>query len=164
MQAGKPYDIAPAAPNTIRSIEGGLLSYRSDITLADNPFTIGMDRFVELDQPDDFIGREALRKIKEQGPARRLIGIEIHGDPLAGFNEEFWDIRDGNEKIGHVTRCIHSPRLKKNIGWANVLSKYSAIGTDFVVASPEGSLEATVCEAPWFAPQIKIPDEMKKSG
>ena len=38
MEAGKPYDIKPAAPNTIRSIEGGLLSYVSDITLNDNPF------------------------------------------------------------------------------------------------------------------------------
>ncbi|MDH3533936.1 MAG: glycine cleavage system protein T [Gammaproteobacteria bacterium] len=164
MQAGEPYNIAPAAPNTIRSVEGGLLSYRSDITLSDNPYTLGMDRFVDLDQPDDFIGREALRKIREAGPARRLIGIEIHGEPLPGFNEEFWTISDGGEKIGHVTRCIYSPRLQKNIGWANVRSEYAAIGTNFVVASPHGRLAATVCEAPWFAPQIKIPDELKKSG
>lgn len=162
MQAGAPYDIAPAAPNTIRSIEGGLLSYRSDITLSDNPYTLGMDRFVDLDQPENFIGREALRKIREAGPARRLVGIEIHGEPLASGNQEFWDITDGKQKIGHVTRCVFSPRLKKNIGWANVPTGQSAVGTEFFVAAPHGQLDATVCEAPWFAPQIRIPDELKR--
>lgn len=161
MQAGQPYNIAPIAPSTIRSIEGGLLSYASDITLEDNPYTIGMGRFVELDQPDDFIGRDALKKINDEGPQRRLIGIEIHGEPLAAFNEEYWDVTDGGQKIGHVTRCIYSPRLETNIAWANVPASHADIGTDFVVVAPHGDLQATVCEAPWFPPQTKIPDEMK---
>ena len=161
MEAGKPYDIAPIAPNTIRSVEGGLLSYVSDIRLEDNPFTIGMGHFVELDQPDDFIGRDALKKIKEEGPTHRLIGIEMHGDPLPTSNHEYWDIEAAGEKIGHVTRCVWSPRLEKNIGWANVPTSYSEVGTDFTVVSPFGDYAATVCEAPWFPPQIRIPDEMK---
>jgi len=161
MEAGKPYNIAAIAPSTIRSIEGGLLSYVSDIRLDDNPFTIGMGRFVELDQPDDFIGREALKKIKEEGPRRRLIGIEMHGDAIPSSNHEYWDITDGGEAIGHVTRCVWSPRLAKNIGWANVLTSHSEVGTDFTVVSPFGEYAATVCEAPWFPTQIKIPDEMK---
>lgn len=161
MEAGKPHNIAAIAPNTIRSIEGGLLSYVSDITLEDNPFTIGMDRFVELDQPDDFIGRDALRKIKDEGPKRRLIGIEIHGEQIPSSNHEYWDITDAGTKIGHVTRCAWSPRLEKNIGWANVPTSHSEVGTGFTVVSPFGEYAATVCEAPWFPPQIKIPDDMK---
>ena len=156
MQAGKPYGIKPAAPNNIRSIEGGLLSYVSDITLQDNPFVIGMDRFMSLDQ-DNFIGRDALRKIRAEGVQRRLIGIEIAGDPLEGANENFWSILNDGDKIGHVTRCVYSPRLEKNIGWANVAVEFADIGTEFVIDTPEGQLVATVCEAPWIKPEIKIP-------
>jgi len=161
MAAGKPYDIAPAAPSTIRSIEGGLLSYVSDITLADNPYVIGMDRFVDFEQPADFIGKDALRKIGERGPKRRLVGIEIQGRALATPNEEFWDVLDGGNRIGHVTRCTHSPRLDKNIGWANVPVEFSEVGTKLIVDSPDGEISATVCKAPWFPPQTKIPDAMK---
>ena len=64
-------------------------------------------------------------------------------------------------KVGRVTRCAHSPRLDRNIGWANVPAELSAIGTELVVDSPSGDRRAVVCEAPWFRPQVKIPDEMK---
>jgi aminomethyltransferase len=157
MEAGKPYGIMPAAPNTIRSIEGGLLSYVSDIALSDNPFVIGMDKFVNLDQDDDFIGKAALTKIKAEGAKRRLVGIEIAGAPLAGSNEEFWAISRNGERIGHVTRCVYSPRLKKNIGWANVPTEHSSVGAQFVVATSDGERPATVCKAPWIKPEITIP-------
>ena len=161
MAAGEPYRIRPAAPSTIRSIEGGLLSYVSDITLEDNPYVIGMGRFVDFDQPGDFIGKAALREIAAGGPSRQLVGIEIGGPALEVPNEEFWDIAVNGDVVGRVTRCAHSPRLERNIGWANVPAELAAIGTELVVDSPAGDREAVVCEAPWFAPQIRIPDEMK---
>lgn len=161
MAAGKPYDIRPAAPSTIRSIEGGLLSYASDIALDDSPFVIGMERFVDFEHGGDFIGREALRKIAADGAGRRLVGIEIDGPAFATPNEEFWDITLEGTKIGHVTRCAHSPRLERNIGWANVPANLSTTGTQLIVDSSSGERRAVVCEAPWFKPQIRIPDEMK---
>lgn len=157
MKAGKPYNIAPAAPNMIRSVEGGLLSYVSDITLQDNPFVIGMGRFVNLDQGDDFIGKEALAKIKAEGVKRRLVGIEISGEPLVGGNEHFWSIRKNDQKIGHVTRCLFSPRLEKNIGWANLAVEHAEVGNVIVVESSTGNRNASVCEAPWIKSETKIP-------
>ena len=161
MQAGEPYGIRPAAPSTIRSIEGGLLSYVSDITLEDNPYVIGMGRFVEFDQPGDFIGKAALQEVAAGGPTRQLVGIEIDGPALEVPNEEFWDISVNGESVGRVTRCAHSPRLERNIGWANVPVGLAETGTELVVASPSGDRRAVVCEAPWFKPEIKIPDEYK---
>ena len=156
MEAGKPYGIKPAAPSTIRSIEGGLLSYVSDITLDDNPFVIGMERFMSLEQ-DDFIGRDALIKIRDEGVKRRLIGIEITGAPLVGSNENFWNVLSDGEKIGHVTRCVYSPRLEKNIGWANVPIAFAEVGTEIVIDAADTERAAKVCEAPWIKPEIKIP-------
>ena len=157
MEAGKPFGIAPTAPSTIRSIEGGLLSYVSDMTLNDNPFVIGMDKFVHLDQEDDFIGKKALTKIRAEGAKRRLVGIEMPGEPLSGSNEHFWAVLNDGEKIGHVSRCVFSPRLEKNIGWANVVVELSNVGTEIDIETTDGIRPAVVCEAPWFPPQIKIP-------
>jgi glycine cleavage system aminomethyltransferase T len=159
MGAGKEFHIAPIAPSVIRSVEGRLLSYASDITRADNPYVLGMDRFVELDQPGDFIGRQALENIKAAGVKRHLAGVEIHGEPLAEANDEFWAVSDAGQKMGHITRCVYSPRLEKNIGFANIPIAYAAIGTDLVLATPLGERTATVCESPWFPAQTAIPKE-----
>jgi len=161
MEAGKPFNIRPAAPSTVRSIEGGLLSYVSDITVDDNPYVIGMGHFVDFEQPGEFVGKAALQKIAADGAKRRLVGVEIEGPALEVPNEEFWDISANGEKVGHVTRCAHSPRLDRNIGWANVPAALAEIGTELVVASASGERRAVVCKAPWFKPQIRIPDEMK---
>jgi len=158
-QAGKKYNIKPAAPQLIRSVEGELLSYASDIRREDNPYTIDMGRLVNLERKDDFIGKAALQKIKNKGVKRKLVGIEIDGDPIMSAPENFWPVTDSDKVIGHVSRCIHSPRLDKNIGFANVPIDYANIGTQVTIDSPHGKLNATVCKKPWFPPEIKIPKD-----
>jgi len=155
-QAGKEYNIKPAAPQLIRSVEGELLSYASDIKREDNPYTIDMGRLVNLERTDDFIGKAALQRINKEGVKRKLVGIEIDGDPIMAAPEHFWPIKDSGKVIGHVTRCIHSPRLDKNIGFANVPVDYANLGTRIAIDSPHGELVASVCEKPWFPPEIKI--------
>ena len=157
MEVGKKFNIAAIAPSTIRSIEGRLLSYRSDITRADNPYVLGMDHLVELEQPGDFIGRKALEKTRAEGPKRLLVGIEIDGKPLTEPNEEFWKVLAAGQEIGHITRCVYSPRLEKNIGFANIPIEYAVLGTDLMLATPVGERSATVCESPWFPAQTAIP-------
>jgi glycine cleavage system aminomethyltransferase T len=160
MQVGKKHKIAPIAPNTIRSAEGGLLSYCSDITVDDNPWTVGMGHFVHFDKKSDFIGRDALLKISEEGTKRRLVGIEIDGSPIQG-NDEPWSLSSADSKVGRVSRCVNSPRLEKNIGWANVPAEMSEVGTKFTLHTPTGDRIATVCETPWFKSFIGIPEELK---
>ena len=150
-KAGQEFNIAPAAPNCIRSIEGGLLSYVSDITREDCPYTIGLGRLVDVDQDIDFIGKEALKKIKESGPSRQLVGIEIEDDPITVPPENPWPILNGEGMIvGHVSRCIYSPRLGKNIGFANVPTAISSLGTTIKIAAPDRNLNAKVSKFPWI--------------
>ena len=158
IDAGEAFGIAAIAPSTIRSIEGRLLSYVSDITRADNPFVVGLGQFVELEQPGDFVGRNALEKIKADGVKRQLVGVEIHGEALAEPNDDFWQVVDAGQMIGHITRCVYSPRLEKNIGFANVPVGHAAVGTCLVLATPVGERPATVCETPWFPAQTRIPE------
>ncbi len=160
LEVGKKYNIAPTTPSTIRSIEGGLLSYCSDITLDDNPWTVGMGHFVHFDRAGDFVGQAALRKIAEEGTKRLLIGIEIDGSPIEG-NDAPWSLVSDGNRVGHVSRCVFSPRLERNIGWANVPVEMSEIGTSFTLLTPNDERTVTVCETPWFKSFIGIPEELK---
>ena len=159
MAAGEEFNIVPAAPNTIRSIEGGLLSYFSDMRRVDNPYTFGLDRLVDLDKKAEFIGREALRKIKNEGDIRRLVGIEIEGEPIS-HNESFWPVLENGERTGHVSRCVWSPRLERNIGFANVPAELTAIGTHLTLGIPDGEARATVVQAPWFKAEKELPKDI----
>ncbi len=160
MEAGAPFGIAPATPNLIRSIEGGLLSYVSDIARTDNPYTLGLDRLVHLDKPGGFIGQAALQQVCEEGVQRRLVGLEIAGDPLPASNEHFWPVTQGEREVGHVTRCVYSPRLERNIGFANVPIALSGNGTSLRIKSPERELQASVCPWPWVPAEKHFPPDV----
>src|SRR5204862_6504977 len=84
MQAGEPYGIRAIAPSEARRIEAGIFNYGSDMRVEDTPFHVtGLERLAELDQAADFIGKDALRRIRGGGIDRKLVGIGIGGDPLS---------------------------------------------------------------------------------
>jgi aminomethyltransferase len=152
MAAGKPFGIAPAATSRIRRIEAGILDYGVDMNAGTNPFEVGLDRLVDLDQEADFIGKATLRRVKSEGVERKLSGIEIHGEPLSP-NEDFWPVRHGGRRIGQVTSCVYSPRLGKNIGYAMLALPWTNLGTDLMVESPNAERAATVVEKPFVDPK-----------
>ena len=156
MAAGAEFGIKPACPSLARSMEGGLLSYCSDITLEDNPFTIGMDRLLDIDKPYDYVGKAALQKIAEHGTRRRLVGANFQGDPVRP-NEHFLPVRVAGEVAGHLTRCVYSPRLQHNIALVNLPDEYAAPGTLIELDLPEGQRSAEVVALPWFPAEKKIP-------
>ena len=148
--AAKEFNGRVIAPNTIRTIEGGILSYGSDFDRSHNPFTIGFDRLVDLDQKNDFIGKDALRKIKERGLTEKLVGIELEGDPIMKAPENFWTVKSNNLKVGRVSRAFFSPRLEKNIALAIVDIDNAEEGTSVVVETPNGDLNSMIVSLPWF--------------
>ena len=149
-EAAQEFNGRVIAPNTIRSIEGGILSYGGDFGREHNPFTIGLGRLVNLDQEIDFIGKEALKAIKEKGLTEKLVGVELEGDPILKAPENFWPVRSNNKKVGRLSRAFFSPRLKKNIGLAIIDIDFAEEGTTVSVASPNGDLTSTVVSLPWF--------------
>jgi len=157
MAAGKPHNIAPVPPAEIRRIEAGILNYGSDMTLETNPYEVGLGWVVELDKPADFIGQQALQRLKAEGVRRKLVGIEIHGEPLAGWIEDHWPVYQNGQRVGHVSAVVHSPRLEKNIGYAMVPTEHSELGTPLTVNAPWGELTATVVRKPFVDPQKDVP-------
>ena len=156
MEAGKSHGLQPGHTSSIRRIEGGMLSYHADADINTNPFELGLDRLVNLDTDINFVGKDALKKIKQEGIKRKQVGIEIDCEPLKGPNTTFWELQKDNEIIGKVTSAVYSPRLKKNIALAMVEIQQSEKGNKFDVISNEGKFNCTVVEKPFYDPKKKI--------
>jgi glycine cleavage system aminomethyltransferase T len=156
MKAGKHFGIKPGHTSSIRRIEGGMLSYRADADINTNPFELGLDRLVSLDNDINFIGKEALKRIKDEGVKRLQVGLEIKCEKLSGPNTIFWPLTVRNKNIGKVTSAIYSPRLKKNIALAMVDIEYSKIGTNIEVLIKDKNFKCEVIEKPFFDPKKTI--------
>jgi glycine cleavage system aminomethyltransferase T len=159
-EAGRPYGIRAIAPSEARRIEAGIFNYGSDMRVEDTPFHIsGLEKFVELDQSADFVGKDALARIARDGVDRKLVGIDIGGDPMTdeGALNDSWPVHDGGERIGRVTAGAWSPRLERNVGYAWVPFSHTAPGTEVGLDSPLGERPATVATLPFWDLAKDIP-------
>ena len=156
MEAGKEHGIEPGHTSSIRRIEGGMLSYHADADIHTNPFELGFDRLVNLDTDINFIGKEALKKIKQEGIKRKQVGLIIDCNPLSGPNTTFWPIEKETKIIGKVTSAVYSPRLKKNIALAMVEVNHSELGNQLNIETHEGKYSSTIVEKPFYDPKKKI--------
>ena len=156
MAAGKNFGLKPGHTSSIRRIEGGMLSYHADADINTNPFELGLDRLVNLENEVNFIGKEALKKIKQNGIKRKQVGLELDCDPLKGPNTTFWSIYKDKKKIGKVTSAVYSPRLKKNIALAMIEINNSKIGNNLKVIFDDKEINSKIIEKPFYDPKKKI--------
>jgi len=156
MAAGKEHGIAPGHTSTIRRIEGGMLSYHADADINTNPFELGFDRLVNLESNINFIGKDALKKIKTEGIKRKQVGLELNCDPLQSPNTTFWKILNNDLEIGKITSTVYSPRLKKNIALAMIAIEHSEIGNEYLVDNGETKFKCKIVEKPFYDPKKKI--------
>jgi glycine cleavage system aminomethyltransferase T len=157
MEAGKPHQIRPTGPSDIRRVEAGILNWGTDMTLENNVYELGLDYLVDEGKRADYIGREALQRMKSDGVKRKLAGIEIEGARIE-MNAVQWRVKAGGDEVGKITSAIYSPRLKKNLGYAMVPVKHAAMGTELRVKIPGvGERRATVVARPFIDPKKEIP-------
>jgi len=149
MEAGEPYNIKPGTPCWIERIESGLLNYWEDVTDSTNPYEVGLGKFVDLDQDVDFVGKEALKKIKAEGIKRKLVGLEIHTEPIYQ-SAEFWSVEWDDQPVGTITSAVYSPDLEKNITFAMVAVEFSEVGTQLVVDLGDEKVSATITHLPFI--------------
>jgi len=159
--AGQPYGMRVIAPSEARRIEAGIFNYGSDMRTSDTPLHItGLEKYVELDQPHDFLGREAMVRLADAGVDRKLVGIDIGGEPMTdeGALNDFWPVREpGGGQIGRITAGAWSPRLKRNVGYAWVPSSHMAVGAEVEVVSSTGARASVVARLPFVDAEKRIP-------
>ena len=165
LEAGTPHGLTVIGPCHIRRIEGGILAYGADMGLDTNPYEVemGYEWMVDLEQETDFVGKEALRRIKEQGVSRKLIGVEIGGQSLGSYNDgsmiDVFPVFTNGGQIGKVTSACYSPRLEKNIGYAMVPIEYTEPGTELEVETPSERTSAVVVRRPFIDPEKELPKQ-----
>jgi glycine cleavage system aminomethyltransferase T len=129
------------------------------MTIEENPYEVGYGYkwMVELEQEQDFIGREALRDVSERGVSRKLVGVELGGARLGAYSDgsmpDFFSVTKDGTVIGNVTSACFSPRLEKNIGYAMVPVEHSDLGTQLTVERPDETVNAVVADRVFFKPE-----------
>jgi glycine cleavage system aminomethyltransferase T len=148
-EAGKPWGIGPGAPATAERTESGLVSVGGDTDENTNPFEVRLGKYVNLDVSDDVVGIKALRRIKAEGVKRHQLGLILEGDkpePL-GFRRE--DILLNGKRMGMMTNCVWSPRMKCNIGYA-LVDVAAEVGNHVEVMRAQGPVGAKLVELPFL--------------
>jgi len=149
MEAGKPFDIQPATPSSIERVESGLLNYWEDMTEETNPYEVGLGKFVDLGQEVNFIGKEALKAVKNDGIKRKLVGLKIHSEPLNQLAQP-WAVESSGKSVGNITSAVYSPDLDENIAYALVAIECSHEDTQVIVDLDGEKKEATLSNLPFI--------------
>ena len=138
-------------------IEAGLIFAGYDFSDQTDPFEAGIGFTVPLkSKMDDFIGREALIRRKEN-PSRKFVGLDIDANVTVGHGD---CLHIGRAQVGEVTSCMRSPLLGKNIALARVDIAHAAVGTAIEVGKLDGQqkrLPATIVGLSHYDPKKTRP-------
>jgi glycine cleavage system aminomethyltransferase T len=148
--AGAPFGIGPGAPNYIERVESGLISYGADTDDMTTPFELGLDRFIDLDQDRDFIGKDALVAHRADGVKRRFMGLKIDGAPLTGPSEDRFVLDFDGGYAGYASAAAYSPRVGSNIAVGMVSMAAIEAGTGVGVLIGDQKHRADVVPLPFL--------------
>ncbi|QPA30037.1 glycine cleavage system aminomethyltransferase GcvT [Thermaerobacillus caldiproteolyticus] len=149
LEAGKEEGVLPCglgARDTLR-FEATLPLYGQELSKDITPIEAGLGFAVKTNKEVDFIGKDVLKKQKEEGTLRKLVGIEMidKGIPRHGYQ-----VFSRDEEIGVITTGTQSPTLKKNIGLALIKTEFSTLDTEVEVDIRGRRLKAKVVETPFY--------------
>ncbi len=152
VDAGKDAGLAMCGNKTVGifRLEKVYHIYTREIDETTNPFEAGLGAHVGFDK-GEFIGRDALLRIRDKGITRKLVGYVV--DSAALMVPPGTPIAVGDKDVGKVTLAAHSPTLNKVIGLGYVPVEFSEIGSPLTIRAESGNLSATVVETPFFDPQ-----------
>lgn len=126
-------------------LEVGYSLYGSDIDEETTPLEAGLEGFVNFDKK--FIGKEALLRLKDQGVTRKKVAFEVAGRRSPRHH---YEICFEGDTVGTVTSGVFSPMLGRGIGIGFIKPELASIGTPLTIRHERVSMEATICELPFF--------------
>jgi aminomethyltransferase len=147
--AGSDEGIVPCglgARDTLR-LEAGMPLYGNELDRQTNPYDAGLGRVVKLDKPGGFVGREALARVAEAGPAKRLVGLVVTGRGIARHGHACYR---GDRRTGSVTSGTHAPTLGRAIAMAYVAPADGEPGTILDIEVRDQRVPAEVVALPFY--------------
>ena len=149
LEAGQGEGVMPAglgARDTLR-LEARLSLYGNDIDETTNPIEAGLGWCVKLDKPS-FLGKEALVRVKQQGPSRKLVGFEVTGRGIARHGYPL--LSPSGAVVGQCTSGSPGPTVGKNIGLGYLPANMTEIGQELVVDCRGRQAAAVVVKTPFY--------------
>ena len=137
--------------DTLR-FEAGLPLYGDELTDEITPVEAGLAMFVRFEKPE-FNGREVNARQKAEGPARKIVGLEVEGQAIPRHGYEVLNAE--GETVGEITTGYHSITLDKNLAFALVKAEYSKLGTPLQVKVRRKVFPATVVKKRFYTPNYK---------
>ncbi len=135
-------------------LEAGLALHGNDIDASTTPLEAGLERFVRLEK--EFVGVEALRRQREAGLRRRLVGLAVQGRSIARRGYPIVDAASSppdapHRSVGKVTSGTYSPSLDRNIAMGYVLMEFASPGQALQVDIRGNLAEADVVSLPFYS-------------
>lgn len=176
LQAGREHGLQPygvAAMQSLR-LEKSLVLYGNDVNENYTPFHVGLDRWIRFDKRE-FIGREALLRVQEQGLQERWVGLTVESPVAASAGDKIYTVGDvatfkeklfsgseagdtknsllrGNQEVGHVTFSTRGHTVGKMLAVAYVRSEFSWPGCNLLIDVNGRLALAKVTATPFFDP------------
>jgi 4-methylaminobutanoate oxidase (formaldehyde-forming) len=113
-------------------LEKGYCAFGSDLTMLENPFEAGLDYCVKLNDDGNFIGRDALLKIKKTGITQRLSTLIIGDEdylPIYGGEA----VISNGTVIGRLRSAGYGYMVKKNIGYTYLPLELTPVDTQLEI-------------------------------
>jgi aminomethyltransferase len=132
------------ARDTLR-LEAGMPLYGHELSESIDPISAGLGWAVDLTK--EFIGVEALRVIKERGPARKLVGLELEGRRIA---RQGMALKSGEQIVGEVSSGTFGPTVQKSIAMAYVDVNFVNEGRELTVDLKSALNPAKVVKLPFY--------------
>jgi aminomethyltransferase len=153
LEVGKEYGLVPCGlgcRDTLR-FEAALPLYGNEISSTISPLEAGLGFFVKLAK-ENFIGKDALVKQKEDGLKRKTVGFEMidRGIPRHGY-----EVAVDGKVIGVVTTGYLSPTLKRNIGLAIIEAEYAEMGSKIDIIVRNKPVKAEVVSRKFYTKNYK---------
>ena len=126
-------------------LEAGLPLHGNDIDPTTSPLEAGLDRFVRLRK--EFAGADFLRRQKEEGVSRKLVGLFAEGRSIPRHD---YDIKAGEQVVGKITSGGFSPTLDRNIAMGYVQPRWSDTGQNLQIDIRGRLTKATVTTLPFY--------------
>jgi aminomethyltransferase len=127
-------------------LEAGMCLYGNDIDEATSPIEAKLGWVVRLEK-GDFIGREAIEKLKKTGPSRVRAGFKVLGK---GIPRQGQELLSDSEKAGNVTSGTLSPTLGIGIGMGFVTPKLASSGQQIGIRIRDRIVASEIVKLPFY--------------
>lgn len=151
MRTGRDFGLKPYGVLAMFTLglEKAYPAHGIDMDETRTPFHVGLDRWIKFDK-GDFIGREALLKVRDKGLDEQWVGLILDGDKPAAADARI--LADG-EDAGIVTYSDHGYSLGKVLATAHLRLPFTAVGTELSIDIGGKPTRAVAAPIPFFDPE-----------